>query len=151
MDTFEGNDPTMDDNRVLRESAAEWQEYGTFLYPAMVINDRTFRGRLNPENVYEAVCASFRHEPKECRAWQQQEGIPIPKGQSTGINTKTLFILILVLIFVNISIILLYRRYLQNELKKDMNMQVSSAVSQYIALSKIPELESINNTSINED
>ena len=80
MDTFEGTDPSKDDNTVLKQSAAEWQKLGTFLYPAMVINDRTFRGRLNPENVYEAVCASFRHEPKECRAWQQQEGIPIPKG-----------------------------------------------------------------------
>lgn len=80
LDTFEGGDPSVDDNSVLRESAALWNEYGTFLYPAIVINDMTFRGRLNPENVYEAVCASFRHEPKECRAWQMQEGIPIPKG-----------------------------------------------------------------------
>lgn len=67
--TFEGDDYSMNDNTVLRDSAAEWMEYGTYLYPAMVINDKTFRGRLNPENVFEAICASFKREPKECRAW----------------------------------------------------------------------------------
>jgi hypothetical protein len=59
----------MDDNVVLRKTASEWQEYGSYLYPALTINDRTFRGRLNPENVFEAVCAAFRHEPKQCRVW----------------------------------------------------------------------------------
>ena len=62
-----------------------------------------------------------------------------------------MFILIVALIIVNVTIIFAYRRYLQNELKKDMKIQVSSAVSQYIALSKIPELDSINNTSVTEE
>lgn len=116
LGTFEGVDPSSDDNSVLRESSSEWQKYGTHLSPAMVINSRTFRGRLTPDNVFEAICASFSHEPKQCRKWQEMEGIPIPKGQSTGITQRTLFTLILILISVNIIIILAYRRYLNNEL-----------------------------------
>lgn len=114
--TFEGEDMSKDDNAVLRESSNEWQKYGTHLSPAMVINGRTFRGRLMPDNVFEAICASFSHEPKQCRKWQEMEGIPIPRGQSTGITQRTLFTLILILISVNIIIILAYRRYLSNEL-----------------------------------
>jgi hypothetical protein len=82
----------------------------------MVINGKTFRGRLNPDNVFEAICASFQHEPKQCKKWQEMEGIPIPRGQSTGISQRTLFMLILTLIIVNVLIILAYRRYLNSEL-----------------------------------
>jgi hypothetical protein len=78
--TFEGDDFQTDDNIVLRDSANEWQKYGTHLSPSIVINNRTFRGRLTPDNVFEAICASFIHEPKQCRKWQEMEGIPIPIG-----------------------------------------------------------------------
>jgi hypothetical protein len=47
---------------------------------------------------------------------------------------------ILLLVVVNGVIICLYRRYLQNEMERDLKMQVQSAVSQYVALSQIPEL-----------
>jgi hypothetical protein len=85
-DSFEGDDFSSSDNSVLRASAIEWQKFGTHLSPSIVINDRTFRGRLNPDNVFEAICAAFSHEPKACRKWQEIEGIPIPRGQSTGIT-----------------------------------------------------------------
>ena len=147
--TFEGDSMSLDDNSVLKDHANEWQLLGTHLSPAMVINNRTFRGRLTPDNVFEAICASFNHEPKQCRKWQEMEGIPIPRGQSTGITQRTLFYLILILISVNVIIILAYRRYLNNEMQRDMKLQVSSAVSQYVALSQIPELDSSNDTSRN--
>ena len=114
--TFEGDSMSLDDNSVLKDHANEWQKLGTHLSPAMVINNRTFRGRLTPDNVFEAICASFNHEPKQCRKWQEMEGIPIPRGQSTGITQRTLFSLILILISVNVIIILCYRRYLNNEM-----------------------------------
>ena len=44
------------------------------------------------------------------------------------------------LVFVNILLVLAYRKYLQKEIKEDMKIQVSSAVSQYVALSQISEL-----------
>jgi hypothetical protein len=45
-----------------------------------------------------------------------------------------------ILVLINICIIFFYRKYLQKEMNADMNQQVTSAVSQYVALSKIPEL-----------
>jgi hypothetical protein len=56
--------------------------------------------------------------------------------------------MILGLIVVNVVLIFCYRRYLNKELKNEMNVQVSSAVSQYIALSNIPELEKQELTSV---
>uniref|UniRef100_A0A7S3CSQ3 Vacuolar sorting receptor thioredoxin-like domain-containing protein n=1 Tax=Strombidium rassoulzadegani TaxID=1082188 RepID=A0A7S3CSQ3_9SPIT len=139
--TFEDpNDIERSNNNLLDSFAQDWMILGSHFYPAIVINDKTFRGRLTPFNAFEAICASYRDEPRECRKWQQFEGIPLPVGQSTGINQKTLFLIVVGLVLTNSLIILVYRKYLQREMEKDMKIQVSSAVSQYIALSQIPEL-----------
>ena len=106
-----------------------------------MINNRTLRGNLTPDNVFEAICAAFSKEPPECKKWQEEEGIPMPEYQTAGVNARTLLIIMVVLIIFNVGIILLYRKVLQRELRRDMKTQVSSAVSQYIALSQHPELE----------
>jgi len=48
--------------------------------------------------------------------------------------------IIMGLFIVNLIIIFAYRKYLNKELDKDMKIQVTSAVSQYVALSQVPEL-----------
>lgn len=142
-DTFEGTNYQEDENYVFSQFAEEWRMYGHNLYPSVVLNSKTFRGRMTPDNVFEAICASFQDEPRECRAWQIQEGIALPVGQSTGITQKTFFEIVVVLILINLSVIIVYRKWLNRELEKDMKLQVSSAVSQYVALSKIPTLKKI--------
>ena len=48
-----------DDNLYLRNDVAEWKKYGHGYWPSVVINERTFRGDLIPDNVFEAICAGF--------------------------------------------------------------------------------------------
>ena len=64
----------------------------------------------------------------------------VPRTESTGINNKTLMYLIIVLVACNVVVIAVYRNLLNRELEDEMSIQVSSAVSQYVALSQIPEL-----------
>ena len=78
--TFESTDSYEGENYVFSKFAQEWKNYGHNMYPSMIINGKTFRGRLTPDNVFEAICASFVTEPRECRAWQEEEGIALPKG-----------------------------------------------------------------------
>ena len=130
------------DNMVFQQHYNDYKTYGHNLFPSMVINQKVFRGRLTPDNSFEDICASFKYEPKQCRAWQIEEGIKLPQGQSTSISKKTLYLVVCMLVLTNIVIILLYRKFLQTEMDKDMKINVSSAVSQYVALSKIPELQS---------
>ena len=119
--TFENKeDKAKSENVLLKSQAVEWQQLGHNTYPSMVINSKTFRGRLTPDNAFEAICAAFKDEPKACRVWQEEMGIELPTGRSSGINQKTLFALIIVLIIVNICIILVYRQYLQKELDSEM-------------------------------
>ena len=135
---------------VLAKFASEWRDFGHNLYPSMVINDKIFRGRLTPDNTFENICSSFERIPPPCAAWYIQEELPLPEGVSTGINRETLAIIFFVLTVASIFIILVYRSWLQRELNKDMKIQVSSAVSQYVALNQIPELQNINSTRGND-
>ena len=79
--TFAGSGESVarleEENSVLAEMLKSWNEYGSHLYPSVVINDFTFRGQLNPFNVFEAVCASFEQEPKACKRWLKKEGIKL--------------------------------------------------------------------------
>ena len=120
--SFDGKDFTKYDNHVLKDAAQDWLKLGTHTYPSLTINQKTFRGRLTPDNAFEAICASFIDEPRECRRFQRKHHIPIPKVRSTGINQRTLFYMILGLIVVNVVLILCYRRYLNKELKNEMNV-----------------------------
>ena len=58
-DSFEGPDPSKDDNKLLRVESKDWKTYGTAYSPSVVINDRTYRGDLIPDNVAIAICANF--------------------------------------------------------------------------------------------
>ena len=91
---------------------------------------------MNPDNVFETICASFRDMPNGCYNWEEKVGII----QESGVTSKELFIIIGILVTLNVCLALAYKRFLQQELKADMKIQVSSAVSQYVALSQIPEL-----------
>lgn len=66
------------DNQVLRGERKDWNALGSHYYPAVVINQKTLRGHLTPNNVFEALCAGFKYEPYECRQFQDKEDIPLP-------------------------------------------------------------------------
>jgi len=55
--------------------------------------------------------------------------------EEKGVTSKELLFIVGILVTINIILALAYKTFLQQELKKDMKIQVSSAVSQYVALS----------------
>lgn len=77
-ETFVNLDWSMNENTVLARDSKDWNNYGTHLYPAVVINGKTLRGHLTPNNVFEALCAAFKSEPSQCRQFQDKEEIPMP-------------------------------------------------------------------------
>ena len=56
-------------NALLEQWAYEWHNLGHQVYPSLIINNKTFRGRLTPDNAFEAFCAAFKDEPAACRVW----------------------------------------------------------------------------------
>lgn len=43
-----------------------WKTYGSAYWPAVVINERTYRGDLIPDNLFNAICSGFANPPKYC-------------------------------------------------------------------------------------
>jgi hypothetical protein len=62
-ESFDSSDHATADNKVLRENAETWKEYGTLYWPSVTINRMTFRGDITPENIVEDICANLVIKP----------------------------------------------------------------------------------------
>lgn len=68
--SFEGGNFEKDDNKLLKSDSEAWKQYGSAYWPAVVINDRTYRGDLVPDNLLNALCAGFTTEPDYCKKFK---------------------------------------------------------------------------------
>ena len=135
------NKQYLNDNTILRENSEQWSEYGTLYWPSITIDKLTFRGDLNPENILEAVCATLNQKPDVCVQFYREEGIAFTMGdQFNGrlnpVTTELLAGVVILLVLVNLILIYAYRQCAKKEMEQDMQFKVSSAVSEYIALSQ---------------
>ena len=130
-ESFNGDtkDVHQKDNNYFRKEKQYYMEYGPSFFPAMVINNRTYMGNLDPENVFSAVCAGFQDPPKVCQ--NRKFGVHQETG---GVSTFNLILIIAGLVVLNIVLILVYRKYAKKETDDKMQMHINSAVSQYFAL-----------------
>jgi hypothetical protein len=53
-------------NSIIDKEIAYWKEYGTNIYPSIVINRKTYRGQIEPLSVFNALCSAFSDPPKKC-------------------------------------------------------------------------------------
>lgn len=125
---FGKNDRHKQKNEMFEAEKEYYQKFGPSFFPGMVINNRTYMGVLDPENVFLAICAGFKDSPSECK--NHKFGIE----ESSGISTSRLLLIIVGLVILNIILILCYRRYAKKEVNDQMQMHINSAVSQYFAL-----------------
>jgi hypothetical protein len=47
-------------NTIIDKEIKLWQEFGTSVYPSVVVNKKTYRGQIEPLGVYNAICAGFK-------------------------------------------------------------------------------------------
>lgn len=57
--TFEGTNMLLDDNHVMKAQQQYWKTFGAGFWPSIVINNRVYRGDLDPEEVFSAICSGF--------------------------------------------------------------------------------------------
>jgi len=53
-------------NSIIEAEISFWKEFGTMVYPAIVINRRSYRGQIEPLSVFNAICAAFKEAPDQC-------------------------------------------------------------------------------------
>jgi hypothetical protein len=50
-------------NTIIDSEIKYWKEYGTMIYPSVVINKSTYRGQIDPLSIFNAICAGFKTAP----------------------------------------------------------------------------------------
>jgi len=93
---------------------------------------------MNPYNVFEDICESFEETPKQCKKWLQNSDLSdlLP---SDGVSGGAVVMIIVIMVILNAILIVVYRKCLDKEIEEEKKMQMSSAISQYVALSQIKE------------
>ncbi|CAG9311672.1 unnamed protein product [Blepharisma stoltei] len=132
-DSFIGNKrPILDDNTLLRDEFNTWGKLGLSFYPALIVNNFTYRGDWESSAILKALCAGYGayQEPDLCSQDQSPE-----KAESS--NSTIIFILILSFALIG-AIAVFYRMWMNREMKEEMRVQVNSTVNQYFAMSDSP-------------
>jgi len=122
-------------NSIIDDEINYWKKFGSGFYPAVVINNRTYRGQLESLAVFNGICAGFANPPAVCQGTLNSY-TPDFVDTEGGIKGGVIVAIVFVLIFLNMLIVYCYRRYSRREMQQEMNIQIESAVSQYFALTQ---------------
>lgn len=111
-------------NTLIEEAKAYQAKYQPTVFPGIVINNQTFRGQLEVEAVFNAICAGFETPPRMCSKYLNTNDVNNPdllfmreRRHSYG----RVFALCLGIIFAVIIILCCYRRHAKRQMKQEMN------------------------------
>lgn len=96
--SFDNADHGLGDNAILNDEAQTWNTHGSHFIPAVIINSVAYRGTLDPENVFSAICNSFKDVQDECKAYVDS----IDEGSNDKVTFNWFIVVIIFLILLNI-------------------------------------------------
>lgn len=136
-DSFNGRNWTSPNttNSKIDSEIGYWKTFGAGMYPAVVINNRTYRGQLEDLAVFNALCAGFQTTPSMCQSTLNNYKPDFVASPEDGIRGGVIVGIVTGLILLNVVIVYCYRRYSRREMQSQMHVQIESAVSQYFAMS----------------
>ena len=125
-------------NIKIDEEIKYWKQYGTNIYPSIVINQKTYRGQIEPMSVFNAVCAGFTSPPDQClKTLHIEKTVQVEKlGEGKSTKVGAIVAIVVALILLNVLIVYCCRRKAKRDMNNEMQMQIESAVSQYFALTQ---------------
>ena len=115
QDSFTGENIGLDDNTILRRERFDFINQGVFFSPMLLINNQTFRGDIEADEVLTAICAGFKSKiPKPCMARDHHRH---KRGGSSsdndGISIWTILSIIILCLLFLVLILYCYRRWLK--------------------------------------
>ena len=117
-----GKDSTK--NTYIDKEISYWKEYGTNIYPSIVINQKTYRGQIEPMSVFNAICAGFTSPPDQClKTLHLEKTIQktvIDDGES--ISVVLIVGIVVLLILINVLIVYCCRRKAKRDMNNEMQM-----------------------------
>lgn len=100
-------------------------EYGSSVYPGIVINNQTFRGTIEVEAVFSAICAGFKDTPDFCKKYVETKNFNdidlVLMNNIEARHSATLVItLIFSMVFCFIFMAYCYRRHAKRQMKIEL-------------------------------
>jgi len=107
-------------NSIIESEISYWMQYGSGIFPSVVINNVTYRGQLEKLSVYNALCAGFQDPPEICQAtfgtYTPDELPDDFRRQMLVIRATRLIPIVIVFVAINVLAIYCYRRYQRREM-----------------------------------
>ena len=127
-------------NTMIDREMEYYAKYGPQLFPSVVINNQTFRGQLEVEAVFNAICAGFYNTPDFCMKYLETNDINnadliLMRDTNRRHSYFTVFLICWMISATIGCMLYMYRRSAKRTMQKQMQEQVESAVNQYKALS----------------
>jgi len=97
------------------EDIEYWMQFGSGLFPSIVINNSTYRGQLETQQVMNAICAGFKDVPKMCKRLLSDKGIEGDIGEGViyfedGYNKEQVVLVAIAYILGVVLFLCCYRR-----------------------------------------
>jgi|DEB0MinimDraft_12_1074336.scaffolds.fasta_scaffold17197_2 hypothetical protein len=126
-------------NSMIDKDLDYWAKYGSALFPSVVINNSTYRGQLETQEVMNAICAGFADPPKMCKRILNDADIENDLAVGViyfndGYKMKHVVGICAFFTFSLLLFLCCYRRHAKREMKHVMDTQIESAVNHYISL-----------------
>ena len=87
------------------------------------------------DGVFDAICEGLKHPLAQCRNSQEFEDNKNQKSEGgSGSIVGVVFLVIFALLIFMVIIMIFYKRWMRQEISKDIQLQVNTTISQYFAL-----------------
>ena len=118
-------------NMIIDEEISYWTDFGTNIYPSIVINNRNYRGQIDALSVFNAICAGFEEPPIYClktlhREPQNSFAEAFGLSPDDGVTLVEVTALVFGLVALNVMVVYCCRRRARREMQSEMNMQIES-------------------------
>jgi hypothetical protein len=132
--SFESDDQIRSDNRLLKSHFDYLRENLMPFYPSIVINEQIYRGDLEADAVYSALCAGFAYEhmPEYCKGKSGDNDTESKSGKGSWL----LILTIVVCVVMAVAALVLCRTLIRKDMNRDVKAQVNNAVAQYFQLAE---------------
>lgn len=133
--SFDNSDHAISKNSLFAAERVKQNQIGAFFFPSIIINNQTFRGDFEPDEVKQAICAGFKELPGICKHTSSSSTSAYEPMSQIGLKT-----VIGVAIFI-VSALTVFMAWMSRRMRKDMQSEMRREVSQYIALAEISKLD----------
>lgn len=103
--SFSDEDHSTGDNTILADEQVAWNNHGAHFIPSVIINSVAYRGILDPENVFSAICNGFKDAQDECKGYVEQT--LVETSTSKPVTFNWFIVVIIFLILLNVGMLLI--------------------------------------------